>query len=240
VDVVRVDPDGATVIAGRAEPNGELIVLDNGQPIGTVKADAFGEWVLIPKSPLPAGEHQFGLVVKQVEGSVTLPAVETESATPDAVAPDAAAPVVEEPVVEEPDAPSPDPNVEGRLFPVPERKPVSEGASIPARKPSSAVLQPGPGDDAASPAPNADFVVQLASVKTRAGAEREWLKLKRRFPELLSEMKLSLAEARLGNQGTVIRVRTGPFPAHAEAEGVCARLLAERQACLVVRTAAVD
>ena len=74
VDVVRVESDGAAVIAGRAAPGAELIVLHNGAPIGTVKVDAFGEWVFIPDAPLPAGAHEFGLVVKRVQGGVTLPA----------------------------------------------------------------------------------------------------------------------------------------------------------------------
>jgi len=74
VDVVRVESDGAAVIAGRAAPGTELIVLDNGAPIGMATADAFGEWVLIPDAPLPAGAHEFGLVVKRVQGGVTLPA----------------------------------------------------------------------------------------------------------------------------------------------------------------------
>ncbi len=74
IDVVRVEPDGAAVIAGRAAPGAELIVLDNGAPIGTATADAFGEWVFIPDAPLPAGAHEFGLVVKRVQGGATLPA----------------------------------------------------------------------------------------------------------------------------------------------------------------------
>ena len=74
VDVVRVESDGAAVIAGRAAPGTELIVLDNGAPIGTATADAFGEWVFIPDAPLPAGAYEFGLVVKRVQGGVTLPA----------------------------------------------------------------------------------------------------------------------------------------------------------------------
>ncbi len=74
IDVVRIEPDGAAVIAGRAAPRAELIVLHNGAPIGTATADAFGEWVFIPDAPLPAGAHEFGLVVKRVQGGVTLPA----------------------------------------------------------------------------------------------------------------------------------------------------------------------
>ncbi len=76
IDVVRVEPDGAAVIAGRAAPGAELIVLDNGAPIGTVSADAFGEWVFITAAPLPRGAHEFGLVIKEVRGGASVPAPE--------------------------------------------------------------------------------------------------------------------------------------------------------------------
>ncbi len=87
IDVVRVETDGAAVIAGRAAPGAELIVLDNGAPIGTATADAFGEWVFIPDAPLPAGAHEFGLVVKRVQGGVTLPAAGRKGPAGGAAAP---------------------------------------------------------------------------------------------------------------------------------------------------------
>ncbi len=87
VDVARVEPDGAAVLAGRAAPGAELILLDNGTPIGTVTADASGEWVFVPVSPLRAGAHQFGLVVKTVQGRVTLPAVENGGPDAEGLAP---------------------------------------------------------------------------------------------------------------------------------------------------------
>ncbi len=74
IDVARVEPDGAAVIAGRAAPGAELIVLDNGAPIGTASADAYGEWVFIPAAPLASGAHEFGLVIKKVWGGASVPA----------------------------------------------------------------------------------------------------------------------------------------------------------------------
>lgn len=187
VDVVRIDPDGSAVIAGRAAPNAELIILDNGAPIGTVTADGFGEWVFIPDSPLPPGAHEFGLVVKSVKGRVSVPAP-GEAAQP--------------PPPETSDS-------EANAAPIPPRKPV--------------------------PAADTDFTVQLASVKTKAGAEREWLELKRRFPEILDGLKMGLDEAKLRGNGTVIRVRTGGFATLRDAIHLCARLAAKRQECLVIR-----
>ncbi len=60
-DVVRVNPNGDAVIAGRAAPGSAITLLDNGQVIGTAKADDRGEWVLLPNSSVTPGEHKFTL-----------------------------------------------------------------------------------------------------------------------------------------------------------------------------------
>jgi hypothetical protein len=60
-DVVRVNPDGRAVIAGRAAPGSHITVLDGDQPIGSVDADPRGEWVLLPDKPLSSGTRQLTL-----------------------------------------------------------------------------------------------------------------------------------------------------------------------------------
>jgi nucleoid-associated protein YgaU len=60
-DVVRVDPQGNTVIAGRAAPNAEIAVLDGDRVIGRTKADGRGEWVVLPEQPLPPGNRTLHL-----------------------------------------------------------------------------------------------------------------------------------------------------------------------------------
>ncbi len=60
-DVVRVNPDGRAVIAGRAAPGSRVTVLDGDQPIGSVDADPRGEWVLLPDKPLVSGTRQLTL-----------------------------------------------------------------------------------------------------------------------------------------------------------------------------------
>lgn len=227
VDVVRIDPGGETVIAGRAAPGSELIVLDRGTPLGTVKADAYGEWVFLPSEPLPAGEHEFGLVVKSVQGRVVVPAP-SGSGAGDAESEAA-------PGSREIDPPKPRTPPQERLQ---EIKPgSSEPAPIPPRKPAEvpeAALDVPAGATAQG---SGDFLVQLASVKTRDGALQEWGKLKSRFPDLLDEAKLSLDETRLGGRGRVVRVRVGPFEAQHEAAAFCAVFTAARQECLVLQTA---
>ena len=60
-DIVRVNPDGSTVIAGRAAPRSVVTLTADGQKLGTVEADDRGEWVLVPGSRLPPGNHQIAI-----------------------------------------------------------------------------------------------------------------------------------------------------------------------------------
>ena len=63
-DIVRVNPRGDAVIAGRAAPNAEVTVTDGKDEIGKVKADSRGEWVLVPNKSLPSGPHELSLEAK--------------------------------------------------------------------------------------------------------------------------------------------------------------------------------
>lgn len=69
-DVVRVNPEGDTVIAGRAMPGSEVRILENGQIIGTVIADESGEWVFIPETPLLSGSRSLSLSAILKDGTV--------------------------------------------------------------------------------------------------------------------------------------------------------------------------
>jgi hypothetical protein len=67
-DIVSVDRNGQAVIAGRALPGDRVRVLDGETPIGEVSADAQGEWVLVPETPIAAGERQLGVEAIAPEG----------------------------------------------------------------------------------------------------------------------------------------------------------------------------
>jgi hypothetical protein len=221
------------VIAGRAPPASELIVLDNGMPMGSVTTDAFGEWVFVPEAPLPKGDHEFGLVVKDVQGSVSVP--RTQQTTDDGAA---------------------NPGVPGaESAPIPERKPANADSQtwldeakkrgkskagilpIPVRKPLYGDSRPTTnGRKLLRAGHGGDFVVQLASVPTKDGARQEWLKLKQKFPEILGSMKLNLDEAKVNGRVSVVRVRTGTFVTARPALNLCRRFEAQDQDCLVVQT----
>jgi len=68
-DVVRVNPSGDTVIAGRAEPGTEVTVLDGATVVGKMQADKRGEWVLVPDKPLTPGSHNLSLIAKLPDGT---------------------------------------------------------------------------------------------------------------------------------------------------------------------------
>jgi nucleoid-associated protein YgaU len=60
-DIVKIDPSGHAVIAGRAAPGATVQVLDGDKKLGEVTADARGEWVLTPTEPMAPGERQLTL-----------------------------------------------------------------------------------------------------------------------------------------------------------------------------------
>jgi nucleoid-associated protein YgaU len=70
-DVVRVNPRGNAVIAGRAKPNSMVTVYDDEREIGTVIADSRGEWVLLPQDPLAPGSRELTLSAKDEKGAVS-------------------------------------------------------------------------------------------------------------------------------------------------------------------------
>jgi LysM repeat protein len=61
-DIVKVDPSGHAVIAGRAAPGAKVEVLDGASKLGDVTADDRGEWVLVPTLPMSPGERRLTLM----------------------------------------------------------------------------------------------------------------------------------------------------------------------------------
>ena len=60
-DVVRVNPEGNAVMAGRAHPSSNVEILDGEAVFGKVHTDANGEWVFVPETLLEPGERRLGL-----------------------------------------------------------------------------------------------------------------------------------------------------------------------------------
>ena len=69
-DVVRVDPNGNTVLAGRAAPGAIVTAKSGNAVVGTATADAHGSFVILPAKPLAAGPHELSLTETLPNGTV--------------------------------------------------------------------------------------------------------------------------------------------------------------------------
>ncbi len=67
-DVVRVDPTGATVMAGRAMPSTEVDIMVGDRVIDRVTTTASGEWVSTPAEPLSPGDQELSLTALPPSG----------------------------------------------------------------------------------------------------------------------------------------------------------------------------
>ncbi|CDN53347.1 Hypothetical protein RG1141_CH09880 [Neorhizobium galegae bv. officinalis bv. officinalis str. HAMBI 1141] len=77
-DVLRVEPDGSTVIAGRAAPHSKLEVTDGATVVAKVDVGPSGDFAAILDKPLPPGDHQLVLKATGKDGKAT---VSEETAT---------------------------------------------------------------------------------------------------------------------------------------------------------------
>ena len=56
-DVVRIEPTGEGVIAGRAEPGWTIALESGGAKIAETKVDEEGAWSIVLDKPLSTGDH---------------------------------------------------------------------------------------------------------------------------------------------------------------------------------------
>ena len=67
-DVVRIEPTGDAVVAGRAAPGAQVELGDDGKTIGAAAANDAGQFVILP-SPLSPGRHPLRLSAKVGDGA---------------------------------------------------------------------------------------------------------------------------------------------------------------------------
>ncbi len=63
-DVARIDPQGTSVFAGRAEPGSTVTIVGDGKPVGTAQADENGEWTFATEHPFASADPKLALSVK--------------------------------------------------------------------------------------------------------------------------------------------------------------------------------
>lgn len=67
-DIVRIEPAGTVVVAGRWMPNKSVSIVINGDIVATARTDKNGEFVYSPTTPFDAGNYTISLI--GVEGDV--------------------------------------------------------------------------------------------------------------------------------------------------------------------------
>lgn len=183
IETVEPVLGGATVIAGRAEPDVTLIVLHNGQPLGTARTDSSGAWRIQADIPVRVDRHEISVTRMQVETSLTLP-------------------------------PS-------SLVPQPDRRPAVPPVHRSANVPSNAA---------------APYIVQLASLPSAADARLETTRIAARLAGVIAPASLSIRDARIEDGRTVWRVAVGGFASKEHADTLCARVQAQKESCLVLKS----
>ncbi|GJD57669.1 LysM peptidoglycan-binding domain-containing protein [Methylobacterium dankookense] len=66
-DVVRVEPNGESVVAGRARPDSTVELLVDGKPVAQARADRDGQFAIVPP-PLPQGSSEIVLRATGADG----------------------------------------------------------------------------------------------------------------------------------------------------------------------------
>jgi nucleoid-associated protein YgaU len=61
-DIVRINPRGDAVMAGRATPGADVVLRDGDRDLGRARADAQGNWVFLPAQPLAPGARELSIV----------------------------------------------------------------------------------------------------------------------------------------------------------------------------------
>lgn len=68
-DVVRVEPDGNTLVAGKASPGAIVELMNGDRVLAKATADDSGAWVMILEEALRKGVHDLSLAAKADEGA---------------------------------------------------------------------------------------------------------------------------------------------------------------------------
>ena len=182
-DVVRVEPDGSVLIAGRAEPGARVEIISKDTTIARSECGANGDFVAIPDDRLAPGEHEISIRATLADGR-TVDSVETavvsipENETGEVLA------VIEQPGEASRIVAAPKGGVDAAAANPPEKaepviqKPGDQGAASPqpvdTTAPESATAQPAPEAEvaaapavtetpAAQPAPEAEIAAAPAA-----------------------------------------------------------------------------
>ena len=69
IEIARVKPDGAAVVAGSSPPLAVISVFEDKILLGKTSADADGEWVVVLEKRLGLGQHLISVAAEREDGS---------------------------------------------------------------------------------------------------------------------------------------------------------------------------
>ncbi|MBC8128697.1 MAG: LysM peptidoglycan-binding domain-containing protein [Rhizobiaceae bacterium] len=67
-DILRVEPDGSALVAGRAPAGATITLYDGEKPVAKESASGDGEFVIVLDPPLPVGDHALRIGVELPDG----------------------------------------------------------------------------------------------------------------------------------------------------------------------------
>jgi hypothetical protein len=130
-DIVRVEPGGSMVIAGKAPPNSKVQILTGGDVIGETVGDLDGDFAAVVDQPLKPGDYNIVLRVTTADDGVAMSSGTAVVSVPDTPNGQVLA------LVEEPGKPS------EMITVLPEFEAPADAAQPPAAAPPPAKVKPG-------------------------------------------------------------------------------------------------
>lgn len=166
-DVLRVEPDGSTVIAGKAEPGTTLDIMNGETVIASTQVGSSGDFAVILDNPLPAGDYQLTLRITGKDGAVRLSEEVATVSIPESADGELLA-MVSKPgkasrIIAQPAAPAASEPVETAAA-----DPASDAAATPAAMPDQPAAA---GTDTGVAAPAATATEAAAGTETDAATE---------------------------------------------------------------------
>lgn len=79
-DVVRIEPTGEGVLAGRAAPGWNIVIESRGVKVAEAAADDQGEWTVVFDRPLSPGTHDLSVKATSPDGSKEFSSTQSVSA----------------------------------------------------------------------------------------------------------------------------------------------------------------
>ncbi len=157
-DIVRVEPSGDAVVAGRAEPGSAVEVLDGAAPVATAQADDRGDWAMALGAPLKPGTHD--LAIRTTSKDEAAPVLSHERVAVSVPEPGSKDVLV---VVNKPDAPS-------RVLQMPNPEPPAPGTEAAKAGPASAGT-PAASAPATAASPSPKPATETAALEPNAAGQ---------------------------------------------------------------------